>query len=67
MNSKCYLLDDHFVVLDECFFRIPLPAVRTLSNVPKEVKLLTDMEVDFDNYKSTIDAFVFEEEKVPEL
>ena len=62
MNSKMILVDDKFVELDDCFFRIP--GIRSLSDVPKTVKLADGVQVDFEKHIATVEDFVFEEEKV---
>lgn len=65
MNSKAVLFSDKFIELDDCFFR--LPGVTSHRDIPKEVKLAEDLEVEFEKHLATIQELVFEEEKVRPL
>ena len=62
MNSKAVLFSDKFIELDDCFFR--LPGLTSHRDIPKEVKLAEDLEVEFERHLATIQELVFEEEKV---
>lgn len=62
-NCKTLLLDEQFVTIDECFYKVPGVA-KLPSGVPRNVIIEHDTKISFDKHLATVDELVFENEQV---